>query len=236
MGSPFLRWLRRLRPDPLRRLHLDPRPTGPTPTVRRIGTDRPRPDPRSRSRARCSAPGWTRRCARGRPRLRGPARTRGRTRCAAAARSRAADLSDALDRAVAGTDLGLTGKPVWWRVFGALQALCAAAAVAGGLWLAGLYALTVLRLPEPGTPMDRRRAAAHGAAARRAAGSGCCSRCRPGCWPGCARAGAAARAEARLRTAVAEVADELVRQPRSGPSWPPTRPCAPPWPGCARPR
>ena len=53
----------------------------------------------------------------------------------------------ALDRAVATTDLGLERKPLWWRATGALQALLAATAVAGALWLAGLYALTVLRLP-----------------------------------------------------------------------------------------
>jgi hypothetical protein len=37
-------------------------------------------------------------------------------------------------------------------VIGALQALLAAAVIAGALWLAGLYALTVLRLPEPEPP------------------------------------------------------------------------------------
>ena len=69
-----------------------------------------------------------------------------------AARSRAADLTDALDRAVATTDLGLTRRPLWWRAVGGLQALLAAAVVAGALWLAGIYALTVLRLPDPQPP------------------------------------------------------------------------------------
>jgi hypothetical protein len=141
MGSPFVRWLRRLRPDPLRRLHLEPadpqlpaRSSLPEPTA----VERSRVDLAVRALADHAAEGlpdpW-------------PDATR------AGARSRAADLTDALDRAVAGTDLGLGTKPAWWRLVGAGQALLAAAAVAGGLWLAALYALTVLRLPEPATPM-----------------------------------------------------------------------------------
>jgi hypothetical protein len=42
--------------------------------------------------------------------------------------------------------------PLWWRAVGALQALLALTAVAGALWLLGLYGLTVLRLPEPEPP------------------------------------------------------------------------------------
>uniref|UniRef100_UPI001BDC4F6E hypothetical protein n=1 Tax=Pseudonocardia lacus TaxID=2835865 RepID=UPI001BDC4F6E len=130
----------------------------------------------------------------------------------AAARSRADDLPDALDRAVATTDLGLARKPVWWRAVGLLQALLAVLALAGGLWLAGLYALTVLRLPEPETPdvgelplptvlllggllagllvaLLARLPARIGARRRRAA------------------------VETRLRAAVTDVADELVLAP-----------------------
>ena len=129
-----------------------------------------------------------------------------------AARSRAGDLADSLDRAVATTDLGVARTPLWWRGFGLLQALLAATAVAGGLWLAGLYALTVLRLPEPEPPqvgivplptvlllggllagvllaLLARGLAVIGARRRRA------------------------RAEARLRESVAEVAENLVLAP-----------------------
>ena len=129
-----------------------------------------------------------------------------------AARSRAGDLADSLDRAVAATDLGLSRKPLWWRAFGLLQVLLAATAIAGALWLAGLYALTVLRLPEPEPPqvgivplptvlliggllagvvlaLLARALAVLGARRRRA------------------------RAEARLRAAVAQVADALVLDP-----------------------
>jgi hypothetical protein len=69
-----------------------------------------------------------------------------------AARSRTADLADALDRAVATTDLGVSRPPWWWRAVGGLQTLLAATTLVGVLWLAGLYALTVLRLPEPEPP------------------------------------------------------------------------------------
>ncbi len=69
-----------------------------------------------------------------------------------AARSRTADLADALDRAVTTTDLGVARPPLWWRAVGGLQTLLAVTTVAGALWLAGLYALTVLRLPEPEPP------------------------------------------------------------------------------------
>jgi hypothetical protein len=130
----------------------------------------------------------------------------------AAARSHGDDLADAPDRAVAVTDLGMTRKPLWWRAVGGLQALLAATMVAGALWLAGLYALTVLRLPEPAPPqvgllplptvlllggllaglipaLPARALAVLGARRRRA------------------------RAEARLRQAVADAATALVFAP-----------------------
>jgi len=92
------------------------------------------------------------------------------------------------------------------------QALLATVAIAGGLWLAGLYALTVLRLPDPEPPqvgivplptvlllggllagvllaLLARGLAVIGARRRRA------------------------RAEARLRESVADVAENLVLAP-----------------------
>ena len=212
-GFPFTRWLRRLRPDPLRRLHLDRARTkavtaGPddadlVATSQRTSlpatgaVERSRVDLALRRLADDAAAGlpdpW-------------PDALRD------AARSRAGDLADSLDRAVATTDLGVTRKPFWWRAVGLLQALLAATAVAGGLWLAVLYALTVLRLPEPEPPqvgivplptvlliggllagvllaLLARALAVIGARRRRA------------------------RAEARLRESVAEVAENLVLAP-----------------------
>ncbi|HYN95823.1 MAG TPA: ABC transporter, partial [Pilimelia sp.] len=65
-----------------------------------------------------------------------------------AARSRLDDLPDALDRAVATTDLGMGRRPRWWWSVGALQWVCTLAAIAGLLWLAGGYAVRVVGLPE----------------------------------------------------------------------------------------
>jgi hypothetical protein len=209
MGSPFLRWLRRLRPDPLRRLHLDRRSdaAGPQPDGIAVParTSVPEPSAVQRSRVDQALRTLADHASEGLP-APWPDTVRD------AARSHSADLSDRLDRAVAGTDLGVTKKPAWWRALGAAQALLATAAVAGGLWLAGLYALTVLRLPDPGTPMIGAvplptllllggllvglvlallaRLLAALLAGRQAA-----------------------RAETRLRAAVAEVADDLVVTP-----------------------
>jgi GTP-binding protein EngB required for normal cell division len=220
MGSPFLRWLRRLRPDPLRRLHLDRRPDPGRSDADRSGEDLAATRRSDTVSARSSVPEPSAvQRSRVDQALRRLADHASEDLAApwpdalrAAARSRSADLTDRLDRAVTDTDLGVTTKPAWWRALGAAQALLAATAIAGGLWLAGLYGLTVLRLPEPSTPMVGAvplptvlllgglllglllallaRLLALLFAGRRAA-----------------------RAEARMRTAVAEVADELVLAP-----------------------
>jgi hypothetical protein len=207
-GSPYTRWLRRFRPDPLRRLHLDRARSTPieapagTPVAR---TSLPTASAVERSRVDLALRALADSVAEGLPEP-WPDTVR------AATRSRSDDLPDALDRAVATTDLGLERKPVWWRAVGLLQVLLAVAALAGGLWLAGLYVLTVLRLPEPETPdigelplptalllggllagllvaLLARLPARIGAKRRRVA------------------------VESRLRTAVTEVADELVLAP-----------------------
>jgi energy-coupling factor transporter ATP-binding protein EcfA2 len=209
MGSPFVRWLRRLRPDPLRRLHIGnskgERRSSPADPEVPARTSVPAPSAVERSRVDLALRALADHSCEQLPDP-WPDAVR------AAARSRSADLADRLDRAVADTDLGLGPKPVWWRAVGAVQAGLALAAIAGGLWLAGLYALTVLRLPEPATPMVGAvpvptvaliggvlaglllavlaRLLALLAARRRSA-----------------------RAQARLRTAVAAVADALVVAP-----------------------
>jgi hypothetical protein len=209
-GFPFTRWLRRLRPDPLRRLHLDrARTTAVTAapdtpeTVQR--TSLPATGAVERSRVELALRRLADAAAAGLPDP-WPGAVQD------AARSRGGDLADALDRAVAATDLGLERRPLWWRAVGGLQALLAATAVAGLLWLGGLYALTLLRLPEPEPPqvgvlplptvlliggllaglllaLLARSLAVLGARRRRA------------------------RAEARLRESVADVAETLVLAP-----------------------
>ncbi|GAA2843659.1 hypothetical protein GCM10010443_00690 [Actinoplanes cyaneus] len=70
----------------------------------------------------------------------------------AAARSRTGDLPDALDRAIATTDLGADHRPAWWRLVGGLQWLLLAAAAAGLIWLVLGYAMSALGLPDLGDP------------------------------------------------------------------------------------
>jgi predicted GTPase len=138
-GWPFTRWLSRLRPDPARRLRLREEPSelvrtslpGPS------GVQRARVDSALRVVADAAAEGLPESWA---------MTVRG------AATRRRSELPDLLDRAVAGTDLGLAERPRWWRVVGALQVLLALVALAGFVWLAGLFVVAWLQLPPPPTP------------------------------------------------------------------------------------
>jgi GTP-binding protein EngB required for normal cell division len=141
-GWPLVRGWRRLRPDPLRRLHLpeggrsgdatDPAPPAATSI----------PDPTAAQR---SAVGLAVRAVADQAGDALPAAWRAGV--TSAARSRLGDLPDALDRVVAGTDLGMSRKPVWWRLVGALQWLVTWAALAGLGWLVVGYLLRALGLP-----------------------------------------------------------------------------------------
>ncbi len=141
-GWPVIRGLRRLRPDPLKRLHLSG-----TPSTDAVSTEVvPRTSLPEADAAQKSAVGLTVRAVASRaaaplPPVWAPALN-------TAARSRSADLPDALDRAIAGTDLGMERKPFWWRVVGGLQWLLVLAAVGGLVWLLAGYAVRLLSLPE----------------------------------------------------------------------------------------
>ena len=74
-----------------------------------------------------------------------------RTSVRDAARNTSADLTDALDAAVTGTDLE-TGRSRWWGVFGVLQWIAFAALVGGLAWLGLLAGLAFLQLPAPEVP------------------------------------------------------------------------------------
>ena len=123
----MLAWRARLRPDPLRRLHLDRLPgRGPARPGRgaRAGrTDRPRCPPPAGS----SGPGRRPPYAGSRTRSVSRWRRPGSARSRRASLSRAADLEDALDRAVASTDLGVDRVPLWWRLVRLLQLVLVAA-------------------------------------------------------------------------------------------------------------
>jgi GTP-binding protein EngB required for normal cell division len=152
MGWPLARWLRRLRPDPLRRLRLD---TGQK-AVEGVPGDPPTPvssippaAPAERAAVGLAVRTLGDRAGR-------PLPEPWQAAVLAAARSRADDLPDTLDLAVANTDLGVSRRPVWWRLVGALQWLAALTALVGLGWLAVRYALFVLALPELPAPQAGR--------------------------------------------------------------------------------
>ena len=143
-GWPVTAWLSRLRPDPLKRLHLDlgkdgkqytgrGRTSVPAPTqVQRAGVD-------SEVRAvadEVSAPlarPWAESVRR-------------------ASVSRLPDLNDRLDSALAATDLDAGRIPVWAGLVRVLQWLLLLAALAGAVWLGVLATDRYLGVSEPSTP------------------------------------------------------------------------------------
>jgi GTP-binding protein EngB required for normal cell division len=145
-GWPVVAWIGRLKPDPLRRLHLDrlsagvtgqpkeidPTGVGRTSLPARSGVQQARVDTAVRDLAAEASGGLT----------------RGWTDAVkAAARSQESRLPDALDRAVARTDLDVDRRRRWWQVVRVFQWILLAAVVAGLLWLAAAFVLAYLQLP-----------------------------------------------------------------------------------------
>jgi GTP-binding protein EngB required for normal cell division len=156
MGWPLSRWLRRLRPDPLRRLGLGgPSAAGAGPDQQGGGAG-----PVAASSVPVAAA--TESAAVGLA-LRTLGNQAGaelpdlwRAAILSAARSRAHDLADALDVAIARTDLGVSRRPLWWRLVGTLQWLATVAALGGLAWLTVRYAVFAIGLPEiPGPHVGR---------------------------------------------------------------------------------
>jgi GTP-binding protein EngB required for normal cell division len=145
-GWPVTRWVRRLRPDPLRRLRLGGGSPGPDAAGEPVGrTSIPAAGAVQRSQLDTALRDTAAAASAGLPEPWAAAVRH-------AARSHADELEDALDRAVATTSLGASRRPLWWRAAGAAQWLVLAAAVAGVLWLLGLFAMDYLHLPEPPVP------------------------------------------------------------------------------------
>lgn len=138
-GWPFFRWVRGLRPDPLRRLHLSGRPQ------EEARTSLPNPSPVQSARASAAVRTL---CDRAAADLPDPWPQLVRR----AATEREEELPDRLDRAVAGADLGTDRRPRWWSAANAIQKLLAAVAVLGALWLLGLFGFSYLQLPQPPSP------------------------------------------------------------------------------------
>jgi GTP-binding protein EngB required for normal cell division len=146
-GWPVTSWLSRFKPDPLRRLHLNLGTSGKDLTASaRASVPEATPVQRARVDTAVRAvaedvgaelsPPWADAVRR-------------------ASVSRLPDLNDALDKAVASTDLGVSRTPAWWGLVRVLQWVLILTALAGGLWLVGLAAMGYLQLPEPSTPKYR---------------------------------------------------------------------------------
>jgi hypothetical protein len=131
-GWPFIRWVRRLKPDPLRRLRLSDTPQ---PAVH---TALPGPTPLQRAQVDTAARALAARASDGLPDP-WPALVR------SAATATEDRVADRLDRAVAGADLHAK-RPRWWRLVGLLQAVLAVTAAAGAAWLLALAVLDYLRV------------------------------------------------------------------------------------------
>jgi GTP-binding protein EngB required for normal cell division len=131
-GWPLLRWTRKLRPDPLSRLHLGDE---------RARTSLP-PAGAVELAGVATAVRWAREVV-------GedlPQAWRDDLR--RTVEEAEGTLADRLDRAVAGTDLGPDRVPLWQRAVGGLQWLLALVALAGASWLLVLVALGFFQLDD----------------------------------------------------------------------------------------
>ncbi|MDQ4039943.1 MAG: 50S ribosome-binding GTPase [Actinomycetota bacterium] len=150
VGFPLTRWLGRLRPDPLRRLHLGDRASGSSgggastavselETMVVARTSIPAATPAQRARVDSAVRAEINRAGQG---LTGP----WHAAVAAAGRASEDDLADALDRAVGSVELPVGEQPRWWKAVSRLQWALLGAAVLGGLWLILLAALGWLQI------------------------------------------------------------------------------------------
>ena len=138
-GWPFVSWIPRLKPDPLRRLRLDAGPRDPRPTtINRTSlppaspVQKARVDRALRELDEAATPGLPREWAQAIRSL-----TKGQER----------RLLDRLDAAIAGADLPVGRGARWWPWFTAVQWVSMLAVVAGAAWLASGPLLAYLQLP-----------------------------------------------------------------------------------------
>ncbi|KRF24420.1 YfjP family GTPase [Phycicoccus sp. Soil803] len=151
-GWPFTRWVRALRPDPMKRLRLNTRDAVEEKLAVTAGDVRtvlgrsslPPPTPAARSAVELATRRVGDQAAEGLP-------NRWAEAVADAATPPGPELADALDQAVVGTSLKMRA-PLWWRLFGAAQLVLALVAVLGFGWLAVLVVMGWLALPDIDTP------------------------------------------------------------------------------------
>jgi GTP-binding protein EngB required for normal cell division len=131
-GWPLVRWVRKLRPDPLERLHLG--------------------DERARTSLAPAGPvelaGVTTAVRRARDVVGEGLPQAWRDDLRRTVEVSEGELADRLDRTVAGTELGPDRVPLWQRGAGGLQWLLALVALAGALWLLALVVLGFFQLDD----------------------------------------------------------------------------------------
>jgi GTP-binding protein EngB required for normal cell division len=203
VGWPPTRWVHRLRPNTLRRLHLG---SGDRRVVRSmVRSSVPEATPVQKAQVETAVRRVVEAAGEGLPPVWQDAVRR-------AAGQSSGSLRDELDAAVVRIDLKADRTPLWWRLAGAAQWLLVAAALTGAGWLALLGFGSYLRLPDPPTPEWRGLAVPTlllvggvvlglllASVGRLVAAAGAVRRRR--------------RAETRLRAAIADVADREVLAP-----------------------
>jgi hypothetical protein len=203
-GWPVTSWLSKLRPDPLRRLHLDLGTNG-RDLVARARTSIPDANQIQIARVESAVRDLSDRLSRDLARPWATALRRAST-------SGLPELQDRLDRAVGSVDLGVAKVPLWTRLVRGVQWVLLLAAVAGAVWLGALAVTSYLRLDEPATP-ELGGVAVPTVLLLGGVGLGLLLALLCRVLVGRSARKRARRAERRLREAVDQVADELVIAP-----------------------
>ncbi len=134
VGWPPLKWLGRLRKDPVSQLRLERPGVDP----RLVRSSLPSNDPVAKARANTAVMDYVDKASAGAPRA--------WVQSARAVADKASEsLTDNLDQAVTRAPLVPPRNPRWWAVFGVLQWVLFAIALAGGLWLLALAGLAYLQ-------------------------------------------------------------------------------------------
>ncbi|HEX2893020.1 MAG TPA: GTPase [Marmoricola sp.] len=204
-GWPVTSWVSKLRPDPLKRLHLDLGSTTGRELVAAARSSLPDANQIQEARMESALRDLSDKVSEGLSRPWAAALRRAST-------SRLDELEDRLDRAVGAVDLGVAKPPFWTRLVRAVQWLLLLAAVVGAVWLGALAVMSYLKLSEPATPdvasLPIPTLLLLGGVVIGLALAGLCRVLVAG-----SARRRAQRAERRLRAAVDEVADELVVAP-----------------------
>lgn len=140
-----VRWIGGFRKDPLRRLHLqDVQDASKDPSLRKSSL--PPMSPAQRASADTAVRNFAQDTAAG-------ASPSWERAIREAARSSQEQLPDAIDQALARTDLRRGARSWWWLPLNVIQWLALVIAAAGLVWLTALFVLGYLQIPVPDTPV-----------------------------------------------------------------------------------